>query len=161
MSCWVVNTSPLIFLAHLDHLDLLQRGAEEILIPTTVLREVRAKSLSSTSKIEAACRSWLRSEAPRDREALELLRLELDAGEAEVVALARERRADRVVMDDLAGRRCARRLGLPLVGTLGLLLAARLRGELPSLARELERLRSAGFHASESLVAAVLKAAGE
>ena len=48
MSRWVVNTSPLIYLAHLDRLDLLRQGAEEILIPPAVLRELRAKPDPST-----------------------------------------------------------------------------------------------------------------
>lgn len=92
---------------------------------------------------------------------LGVLRLDLDAGEAEVIALAYERSADRTVMDDLAGRRYARRLGLPLIGTVGLLLAARLRGEVASLKIEIERLRAVGFFVSEALVAEVLKSAGE
>jgi predicted nucleic acid-binding protein len=161
MSSWVVDTSSLIFLAHLDRLDLLQRSADLILIPPAVLQEVRAKSDVQTSRIEAAHRTWLRLEAPKDQRVLELLLLDLDAGEAEAVALAYERSADRIVMDDLAGRRYARRLGLPLVGTLGLLLAARLRGEIKSLKSEVDRLRAAGFYANEALVARILGAAGE
>ncbi len=161
MSCWVVDASPLIYLAQLDRLELLRRGADEILAPPTVLRELDAKPDASTPKIEAARRAWLRSEAPRDQKLLAVLRLELDAGEAEAIALAYERSADRTVMDDLAGRRYARQLGLPLVGTLGLLLAARLRGELRSLKSEIERLHAAGFYAGDALIQKILQAAGE
>lgn len=161
MSCWVVNTSPLIYLSQLDRLDLLRRGVDEILVPPAVLQELCAKPGASTSKLEAAHRTWLRREAPHDRKVVEVLLLDLDAGEAEAIALAYERSADRIVMDDLAGRRLARRLGLPVVGTLGLLLAARLRGEVRSLKSEIERLRAAGFYASEALVEEILRAAGE
>lgn len=161
MSCWVVDTSPLIFLASLDRLDLLETGAEEVFAPPAVLAEIRAREDRAAQEVDAASRSWLRSAAPVDRSAVEVLLQDLDAGEAEVIALAREVVADRVVMDDLAGRRYARRLGLPLVGTLGLLLAARLRGEISSLADEIERLQQAGFYASKALVTAVLRAAGE
>lgn len=160
MSLWVVDTSSLIFLAHLGHLDLLLRGADEILVPPAVLQEVRAKTDTAAEKIESL-QGWLKLEAPQDRKLLEVLRLDLDAGEAEVIALAYERSADRTVIDDLAGRRYARRLGLPLIGTVGLLLAARLRGEIASLKSELDRLHVAGFFVSEALVAKVLSAAGE
>jgi predicted nucleic acid-binding protein len=78
-----------------------------------------------------------------------------------VIALASERAAERIVMDDLDGRRLARRLGLEPIGTLGLLLAARLRGKLSSLRGEIERLEREGSRASASLVEVVLKAAGE
>lgn len=161
MSLWVVDTSPLIYLAQVDRLDLLRRGADDILIPPAVLQELRAKPGRGTSKIETAYRTWLRLETPLNQKVVEVLRLELDAGEAEAIALAIERSADRVVMDDLAGRRCARRLGLSLVGTLGLLLAARLRGEVESMKSEIERLRAAGFYAGEALVQGILQAAGE
>ena len=161
MSSWVVNASPLIYLALLDRLDLVQQGAGEILVPPTVLQELRVKSDIAASKIEAATRSWLRCVAPRDRKIVEVVALDLDAGEAEAIALAYERSADRTVIDDLAGRRYARRLGLPVIGTLGLLLAARLRGEIPSLKHEIERLRQAGFYAGEALIREVLQAAGE
>lgn len=161
MSRWVVDTSPLIFLAHLDRLDLLRRSADEILVPPAVLRELQAKPESSISRIDAARRTWLRLEAPKGKNFLRVLRLELDEGEAEAIALAYEQSADRTVIDDLAGRRFARRLELPIVGTLGLLLAARLRGDIDSIKNEIDALREAGFYASESLVNEVLRAAGE
>jgi predicted nucleic acid-binding protein len=66
-----------------------------------------------------------------------------------------------VVIDDLDGRRFAYRLGLAPIGTLGLLLAARLRGDLPSLHQEIERLEAAGFRISGALRRAVLERAGE
>ncbi len=161
MSCWVVNTSPLIYLAQLDRLDLLRRGADEILVPPTVLEELGAKPDPSSFRIDDARRTWLRCEASRDPKLLEVLKLELDAGEAEAIAVAYERSVDRAVIDDLAGRRYVRQLGVPLVGTLGLLLAARLRGELGSLKREIERLKAVGFYAGDELVQKILRAAGE
>jgi predicted nucleic acid-binding protein len=82
-------------------------------------------------------------------------------GEAEVIVLARELDADRVVLDDLDARRFARRVGLEIAGTVGLLLAARKRGELASLRAEIERLELLGFRISPVLAEAVLRAAGE
>ncbi len=125
MICWVVNTSPLIYLAKLNRLELLRRSADRILAPPTVLTELAAKPDTSTSRIDVAHDTWLRCEPPRNRKVVEVLQLELDAGEAEAIALASECSADRLVIDDLAGRRCARQLGVPLVGTLGLPARAR------------------------------------
>jgi predicted nucleic acid-binding protein len=36
MSRWIADTSPLIFLAKLDRLDLLRKSADEILVPAAV-----------------------------------------------------------------------------------------------------------------------------
>ena len=84
---------------------------------------------------------------------------DLGSGEAEVIQLARERATTQVVLDDLDARRYARRVGLEPVGTLGLLLAARLRGEIHSLRAEIVRLRQVGFYITDALIEAVLKAA--
>ena len=161
MSRWIVDTSPLIFLAKLDRLDLLRRSADEVLVPAAVIEEVRAYSDEASRKIEDALGSWLREEKVEGRQVVDVLLADLDFGEAEVIALAHEMSAERIVMDDLDGRRFARRLKLEPIGTLGLLLAARLRGELNPLREEIERLERQGFRASPSLVEAVLQAAGE
>ena len=59
MTIWVVDTSALVFLAKLGHLDLPQRRADTVCVPRTVLNEVRARSDETTSAIEEASRSWL------------------------------------------------------------------------------------------------------
>ncbi|HSS47365.1 MAG TPA: hypothetical protein VLX28_00330 [Thermoanaerobaculia bacterium] len=45
MNLWVIDSSPLIFLAKLSRLDLLQKGAEEILAPPAVLAEIAEHAL--------------------------------------------------------------------------------------------------------------------
>jgi predicted nucleic acid-binding protein len=161
VTTWIVDTSPLVFLAKLRHLDLLREGADTICVPQAVLSEVRARPDEATQAIEQASLSWLSVRQVSNREAVEILRADLDVGEAEVIVLARETHADRIVMDDLDARRFARRLGFDLIGTMGLLLAARLRGEIPSVREEIERLVGLGFRVSPSLVEAILREAGE
>jgi predicted nucleic acid-binding protein len=158
---WVVDTSPLIFLAKLDRLALLQRRAKRILVPPAVIEEVRRHPDAAALEVEAALSSWLELRPVEDRRLVAMLRADLGSGEAEVLALAQKSSADRVVMDDLEGRRYVHRLGLSVVGTLGLLLVARQAGEIPCLGDDIERLRAAGFRASDQLVEAVLRTAGE
>jgi len=161
VTTWVVNTSPLIFLAELGYLDLLNRDADAVCIPRAVLDEVRVKPDRAAQAVDQAIQSWLSVREIGNREAVEILQADLDLGEAEVIVLAREIGADRVVMDDLDARRMARRLGLELVGTIGLLLSARLQGEISSMRSEIERLEALGFRVAPDLVEAVLRAAGE
>ena len=161
MTRWIVDASPLIFLAKLDRLDLLRRSATEVLLPAAVLEEIRRHPDEASASVEEALGTWLRMSVVRDRSAVEFLELDLGPGEAEAIALAREVQAERIVLDDQDARRFARRLGLVPIGTLGILLAARLRGELRALRAEIERLQDAGFRASPALVAAVLQTAGE
>jgi len=161
MSLWVVDTSPLVFLAKLDRLELLRNSADEILLPPAVLDEVRGHEDVASSMIHDATGSWLNVKAAESRRIVEVLKPAIGPGEAEALALAQEVRADRIVLDDLDARRHARRLGVSPVGTLGLLLGARLRGELPSVKEEIQRLGDLGFYASGTLVDAILKAADE
>ncbi len=161
MTTWVADTGPLIFLAKLGRLGLLQHGADQVYVPQAVLNEVQAKPDEATKAIEEASRSWLSVRKVGDQRTVEILLATLDRGEAEVIVLAKELDADRVVMDDLDARRFARRAGFDLVGTLGLLLAARLRGEIPTVGEEIERLQILGFRITPSLVEAILREAGE
>jgi predicted nucleic acid-binding protein len=123
--------------------------------------EVRAKPDQASESIEHASQSWLSVYQVDNRQAVEILLADLGLGEAEVIVLAKELNADQVVMDDLDGRRFARRVGMDLIGTMGLLLAARLQGEIPSLRSEFERLQELGFHVAPPLIEAMLQEAGE
>ena len=161
MSLWVIDSSPLIFLAKLNRLNLLRQEAEEVLVPPAVLEEIAEQDDEAKRQIEEARRTWLEMRPVRNVRLLAVLKRELGDGEAEAITLAMETNAARIVLDDLDARRLADRLGLRLVGTLGLLLASKLRGEVPSLRAEIERLRSGGFRASPALVEEILRSAGE
>jgi len=161
MNPWVTNASPLIFLAKLERLDLLKASADEVLVPPAVLDEIMALDDKAAESVRQASEDWLRQQAPTNRSEVELLRIEIGDGESEAIALAREVGAARVVLDDLDARRKARLLGLTPVGTIGLLLAARLRGDLPSLKAEIDRLLQFGFRVSDALVTRVLQEADE
>lgn len=161
MTLWVVDTSPLLFLAKLERLDLLQQGADSVYIPQAVWEEVCAKPDTAYIQIERAISVWLKVATVANTEAVELLLADLDWGEAEAIVLAKTLKAEYVLLDDLDARRFARRAGLKPVGTLGVLLAARLRGEIPSIRLEIDRLQALGFRASTELIKAVLQEAGE
>jgi hypothetical protein len=161
MRRWVADTSPLLFLAKLNRLDLLRHAADEILAPPAVFQEIRRIPDEASDRLEAARLDWLHVHPVSDLALVDVLQADLDLGESEVIALAQEIRAERVVLDDLDARRRARRIGLLPIGTLGLLLAGRLRGEIPSLRFEIAQLEKEGFRVQKALVEAVLQEAGE
>lgn len=161
MSLWVIDSSPLIFLAKLNRLALLRKEAKEILVPPAVLAEIAGQDDEAAFQVEEARRTWLQVQPVKDPRLPAVLRRELGDGEAEAIALALEKEAARIVLDDLDARRLADQLGLKVVGTLGLLLAAKLRGEIPSLRAEIDRLRRGGFRAAPALIEEILRSAGE
>jgi len=79
----------------------------------------------------------------------------LHRGEAEALQLALPAKAACVLMDDLDGRSEARRLGLVVVGTVGLLERAAEKG-LIELPVAFSRLRGTNFFVSDELLAATL-----
>ena len=89
----------------------------------------------------------------------ELLRT-LGRGEAAAIPLA-ERLHATLLCDDAAARATARRQGLHVVGTLGVLLLAKNRRLLPSVGAVIEAMRQQGCYVADALVREVLAAAGE
>jgi uncharacterized protein len=79
----------------------------------------------------------------------------------EALALAEECDARLVLMDERKGRRFALRLGIPLTGTMGLLLLAKELGIIANLAPLLADLVDAGLYLAPDLSARVLRLAGE
>lgn len=67
----------------------------------------------------------------------------------------------RVLLDDRAGRACARSLEIPLLGTGGLLILAKGQGLIPSVADALRALRESGLWLSEDMHRLLLRHAGE
>lgn len=86
----------------------------------------------------------------------------MDRGEAEVIALAAELKADWLLIDERAGRLFARHAGLRIVGVLGILIRAKFEGRIPSIKPEMANLRSeAHFFIGRDLEHDALAAAGE
>lgn len=98
----------------------------------------------------------------RDQDYVRLLCAELDTGEAEAIALMRQERADVILLDEKEARRVARRLGISVLGTVGLLIWARQQGLIPSLSEQLQTLQNdGGFRLSQKLCLAALRQVGE
>ncbi|NJK35769.1 MAG: DUF3368 domain-containing protein [Oscillatoriales cyanobacterium SM2_2_1] len=88
------------------------------------------------------------------------LKLSVDDGEAEAIALAYEYQC-RLIVDDLQARKVAQRLGLQITGTVGVLITAKKRGIIDSVKGTINSLESVGFYVSEALKAQALELAGE
>ena len=119
MSILVADAGPLIFLAKLGRLNLLHPNENEVFVPSAVISEIRAKDDDATSKIVQASKTWLQVKTVKNQEAVNLLLADLDLGEAEVIVLANEIKADRLLLDDYDARRFARRIEIPISRNTG------------------------------------------
>jgi predicted nucleic acid-binding protein len=155
----ISDTTPIIALALARQLNLLYALYEQVWIPPAVAAELRAGGVRAGAA-ELATASYIRTVALNDPRRADLLS-DLDRGEAEVIALAQERHADLVIIDERLGRRHARRLGLRVTGVLGVLIKARQVGHLDAVRPYVDQMQQGGIHLGTALVQRVLELAGE
>jgi predicted nucleic acid-binding protein len=156
----VVDASPLILFSRIDRLDLLVSLAKRLVLSEAVVREVLAGSArdGTADKIKNLP-SVLRVD---DRPVPDRIRLwDLGAGESQVLAHGLERPGSELVLDDLAARRCARSLGLPMIGTLGVVILCRHRGIISAARPIMETLCEAGLRLKPALMEEALAKVGE
>jgi uncharacterized protein len=107
-----------------------------------------------------AAPQWLSVTATPDPTLVAALGLVLGAGEAEAIALAAQQKCH-VILDDHQARAAAARVGLEVIGTLGILLRAKRKGLIPGVRPLLDALDSAGFRVDEKLRRRALGLANE
>jgi predicted nucleic acid-binding protein len=156
----VVNTSPIIFLAAADVLFLLPQVVGEILVPEAVLEEILSRKELPPSLQRLPSTAWAHIEASVEVPE-EVAGWDLGLGETQVLALAVSRGGAEVVLDDLQARRCARSLGLPTTGTLGVILRAKRHGFIPAARPIIGTLLERGLYLAHDLVEASLAEVGE
>ena len=66
-----------------------------------------------------------------------------------------------MLIDEKLGRAVAEELNLRVIGTLGVLVIARMRGLVPALKPLLEELSTSGHHLSPALIQGALRQVGE
>ena len=155
----IVNNTPLAALWSVSPLPLLRDLYEEVLIPQAVHDEFLAAERPLREEILERS-PWI-TVTPLEHPQQALAYIGLDRGEAEVLALANERSAGLVIIDERRGRRYAKRLGLPLTGTLGVLLAAKDAGLVSRVKPLIVELVRKGLFIEQELIANVLRFAGE
>jgi uncharacterized protein len=144
----VVDTACLIGLERIGRLGLLGSLIDPVIVPEAVASEFGHLPV------------WIAVMPVADTGMVAALRLNLDPGESEAITLAHELSC-RVILDDRKARDCAHRLGIPVTGTVGLLLRAAKYGVIPAIRPLLDDLDSCGFRISPGLREEALKLAGE
>lgn len=157
----IVNSTPLIALCHVDHLDILKKLYGEVTIPEAVYREISVKEDSACKRDVENARDWLHIEKIQNEMAKTMYKTQLHDGEVEVMILAKELGADLVVIDDQNAKKHAKYLGLPVTGTLGILIKAKQQGIIPELKPLLDTMVQKNIYMKDSLIKMCLEQVGE
>ena len=144
----VSDSTCLIGLERIGELNILPALFDPIMIPPEVEREFGTKF------------SWLQTENPTSSLLVAALRLVVDAGEADAIALASEKSC-LLISDDKQARAVARRLGVAVIGTVGVLVRSKQSGVVGVIKPILDALEQNGFFISQALREEALKLVGE
>ena len=149
----ISNSSPLIALSQIDRLDLLRQLHTHVSIPAAVAGEVE--------RTLPLLPDWvLVQELARPLQPI-TVSASIGPGEREVISLALELAASLVILDEQPARRLAKSLGLRVIGTVGLLMAAKERGLLAKVRPELDRLLAVRFFLDQDLYDRIIAQVGE
>jgi len=158
--CWVVNSSPLILLGKIGYVHLVADLAGRVVVPTAVKNEIGVKvDGKAILSLMGDDERFLFDDDENLRTAL--LAWDLGLGETQAINTAISKSAERVVLDDLEARRCAKAMGMPVIGSLGLVARAKHLGYIERAAPIIEKLCQTGMYVTEELILKILEELGE
>jgi len=135
----VTNTTCLIVLDRIGRLDILSSSFARIVLPSEVQEEF------------GAIPAWCTEQRITNTSLYAALSVQLGRGEAAAITLATEIQGSMIILDDRKARRIAQQMGLPVLGTIGILLRAKRSGVIARLAPILDQFDAAGFRVSGDL----------
>ena len=139
------HTGPINYLVLIAEIEVLPELYERILIPPSVCGELKHARAPEVVRLWISqAPKWLHVRVSSLTPDSQLLKADIEVGERDAILLAQELTADALLMDDMDGRREARRRNLPVTGTIGVLRAAAKLGLL-DFQDALDRLRGTTF----------------
>lgn len=157
----VCDSTILIGLSKIGRLDLLREVFSRISVPQEVFHEVGKKGEGKPGSKSIKDTDWIEIIPVKDTTQVDLLMLSLDKGEAEVLALAKQLRADLILADEEKARKSAVLAGYDVMGLLGLFVLAKKFGLIDQVRPLIGELKRNKFRISDRIVSETLKRAGE
>lgn len=149
----IADASGVIALSQVDLLHLLPNVFGEVTVPPAVLKEA--------GLVLQPRPPWLSVLACRKPIPPLLMRDSVGPGEREVIALALEHSPQAVLLDERLGRSIALSYGLPVIGSIRVLITAKRRGHIRTVRPHLDAMIRNGFRVSAHLYRAALIECGE
>lgn len=146
----ISDASCLIVLEKIDALYLLQRLYGKVLITPEIL-----------SEFDCPIPEWIEVRSAQYKSHISLLEMHIDRGEASALALALEIGDCVVIIDDLKARKVADTLNVKITGTIGLIIASKRKGIIPSIKPILSSIKATNFRLSIEMENEALRLAEE
>lgn len=146
----VSDASCIILFSKIGKLDILKSLFHNLVITDIIAKEYSQK-----------LPDFIQVKNPKNKKYQQILETFLDKGEASAIALAFEEDDSLLIIDESKGRREAKRLGINITGSLGLIITAKEKGIISSTSEIIELIQKTNFRISESLILKALEISGE
>ena len=146
----ISDTSCLILLDKIGELEILHKLFGTIIITSEVAEE-----------FDQMLPAWFEIKQPTDKNYQAIIEFSIDKGEASAIALAVEMVDCLLIIDDLKGRKFAEGLGINIIGTLGIIMDAKLAGIILSVDTILAKIKQTNFRLSPELEIWIRRRSGE
>ncbi|MCG6154085.1 DUF3368 domain-containing protein [Leptospira bandrabouensis] len=155
----IADSSPLISLAIINKLHLLNKIFQEIIVPFSVYEEIA----QTDKKFSIILQEWTKPFIKKcnNIEAFKAYRLSLGKGESEAIVLSKEFKNSILLLDDKKARKVAKLENQKIIGTIGILISAKDKGLIPEIKSSLMLLEEHDIHLSKALIEKALEITGE
>ncbi len=151
----VSDTTPIITLSKIKRLDLLEKLFKNIIIPRAVYDELTSNAQFQEEAQMINDAEYIKVVEVEDSKAVELLQrvTGLDLGESEAIIYTDNYKAGLLLIDEAKGRKVAKQMGLSIMGTVGILMAAYDEKLISSneIKEYIEIMKNVGRHISDKL----------
>lgn len=151
----VSDTTPIISLLKINKLNLLEKLFGEVVIPKGVFSELTDNPLYKNEAESVQKSEFIKIVDTIDENYVALLRRStgLDLGESEAIYISDNEKESLLLMDELRGREVAARMGIRIMGTIGILMSAYKNNLLTKneIENSIDILKDNGRHISEKL----------
>ncbi|MEQ1602289.1 MAG: DUF3368 domain-containing protein [Methylophilaceae bacterium] len=160
----IADTGPLIIFAKSARLSMLSEMTSQILVTNTVMHECTDDTNKPGTNLILKAFEDQTLTLIDDVELNEALnKTLLDDGEKSAIALAMQMNDQKpsILIDEVRGRNVAKKNGLIVIGSAGILIAAKKMGLIQNVEQIIIEWQSLGYFVSQPLIEEVLIKAGE
>lgn len=152
----ISDTTPIISLIKIGHLNILQQLFGTVRIPEAVFTELTSNSLFKDEVEQVLSCEYIEKTEVENTISVDILRrsTNLDIGESEAIILADSLKNAILLIDEAKGRKVAQNMGLHIMGTIGILLVAYEEGILDRYSIEtcIDNIRDSELRISDDLL---------
>ena len=153
----VSNTTPILSLYKIGQLELLECLFKRVTVPKAVYNEIAVLGKGKDGHDVLDSISYIHSVEVQNKIAINMLRSQLDYGEAESIVLAAELGADALLLDEKKARKIAQANSQKVMGTIGVLQAAKRKGLISNIKDQLDALIVSGIWIDRNLYQTVIQ----